>query len=152
MPAWIALTADALNAYLVAAQLTALRTKALAPGQADPFTEIAPDIIRKVRSYIASNPANAVDADELTIPPELKTDVCYLILGPMLGRLGIGLTKDQAQQVEVARSTLVALRDKKLLVTRPADAVTPDVQGEGGVTIVSAPPREMTRESLGGLF
>jgi hypothetical protein len=152
MPAWITLTADSLNAYLVAAQLTALRTKALAPGQADPFTEIAPDIIRKVRAYIASNPSNVVDAVELSIPAELKSDVCYLILAPLLGRLGLALTKDQAQQLDLAHSTLIALREKKLVVTKPDTAVAPDVQGGSGTEIISAPRREATRQTFDGLL
>jgi hypothetical protein len=151
MPAWITLIADNLNAYLVAEQVDALRAEALAPGQADPFTEIAPDVIRKVRAYIASNPDNVVDATELTIPPELKTDVSYLIIAPLLGRLGIALTKDQDKQLDLAHSTLIALREKKLLVSKPVDAIEPDVQGSAGVELASSTPRRVTSEKLSGL-
>jgi hypothetical protein len=151
MPAWINLIADNLNAYLVAEQVEALRAEALGDGQADPFTEIAPDIIRKVRSYIASNPDNVVDAAELTIPPELKTDVCYLIIAPMLGRLGLALTKDQDKQLDLAHSTLIALREKKLLVSKPDNAIEPEVQGSTGVEIASSTPRRATSEGLRGL-
>ncbi|MDR1284221.1 MAG: hypothetical protein LBK99_25895 [Opitutaceae bacterium] len=48
----------------------------------------------------------------------------------MLGRLGIDLTKDQADAVARAHSTLIGLRDKKLLVSMPDDPVEPDVQPE----------------------
>ena len=129
---WITLVASDLLPYLVADQVAALRTEALAPGQPDPFTEIAPAVIDKVRSYIASNRDNQVDADTAKIPPELKIDVCYLILAPMLGRLGIALTKDQSDALASAQSTLVGLRDKKLVVSAPENPVAPAVQPEQG--------------------
>lgn len=151
MPAWITLTADSLADYLVAEQLDALRTEALAPGQADPFGAVAGDVIAKVRAYIASNPENQVDADPLTIPPELKLDVCSLIIAPLLGRLGLALTEDQRRQLDLAQTTLVALREKKLLVAKPGNAVAPDVQGGSSVELASSTPRQATRENLSGL-
>jgi hypothetical protein len=148
---WITLTAADLNAYLVAEQLTALRTEALAVGQADPFTEVMPDVVNMIRAYIASNPANQVDASALTLPPELKLDVSYLIIGPLLGRLGIALTKDQSAALERAHSTLIALRDKKLVVSRPATPVEPDVQSATGVVLASSSTRQASRTSLSAL-
>lgn len=145
---WITLTVTDLNAYLLAEQLDALRSEALAPGQADPFTEIAPDVVAKVRAYIASNPDNQVDADPATIPAELKTDVCYLILAPMLIRLGQPISTDQAKQVDLAHSTLIALREKKLLVSQPANPIAPAVQGGSGVEIASVTKRRATSKSL----
>ncbi|HEY0966936.1 MAG TPA: hypothetical protein VGE76_16335 [Opitutaceae bacterium] len=151
MPAWISIAATDLNDYLVAEQVEALREEALAEGQADPFTNVATDVIRKVRAYIASNPQNVVDATELTIPPELKLDVCYLIIAPMLGRLGIALTKDQDKQLELAHSTLIALREKKLLVSKPVSAEVPDVQGGSAVVKVSGGARQATATTLRNL-
>ena len=151
MPAWISITADNLNDYLVAEQVEALREEALAEGQDDPFGPVATDVILKVRAYIASNPQNVVDAAALTIPPELKLDVCYLIIAPMLGRLGIALTKDQDKQLELAHSTLIALREKKLVVSSPVDAVAPEVQQPGGPQLVSSTKRKATRAKLAGL-
>ena len=145
---WIALVAANLNDYLLGEQIEALRTEALAPGQADPFTEVSVDVINKVRFYIASNPKNQVSAAPLLIPPELKQDVAYLVIAPLLGRLGIALTKDQTEAVDRAYSTLVGLRDGKLLVSNPDDAVLPAVQGSTGVEIVSQPCREFTRDSF----
>lgn len=151
MPAWITIIAANLNDYLVAEQVDALRTAALAAGQADPFTNVSADVIRKVRQYIASNPDNVVDATELTIPPELKIDVCHLIIAPMLGRLGIALTKDQDKQLDLAHSTLIALREKKLLVSKPVDAVEPDVQSNNGAELASSTTRRATTKALRAL-
>lgn len=152
MPAWITLTADDLKPIVVADQLEALRTEALAAGQADPFTEIAPSIVAKVRAYIASNPSNQVSATAETVPPELKLDVAHLILAPMLGRLGIALTDDQRKQVEIAHTTLIALRDQKLVVSKPLDPVAPDTQSpSGSESITPGPNRNYTRDSLDAL-
>ncbi len=151
MPAWITLAATDLRDYLIAEQLDALRKEELGPGQADPFTAVSRDVIAKVRAYIASNPENLVDANALTIPPELKLDVCYLVIAPMLGRLGTPLTKDQSQALDLAQTTLVALREKKLVVAKPDNAVAPDVQGGAGVELASSTKRQATRETLAGL-
>lgn len=148
---WITITAESLRAYLVAEQLTALQAEALAPGQAAPFTEIMPDVVRKIRAFIASNLDNQLDSGELTIPPELKLDASYLIIAGMLGRLGIAMTKDQADAHEAARSMLIALREKKLLVSKPTNPITPAVQGGTGVALVSSAPRQATANSLRNL-
>lgn len=145
---WLTLTAADLNAYMVAEQLDALRTEALAPGQADPFAEIAPDVVAKVRAYIASNPANQVDADPAKIPPELRGDVCYLILAPLLIRLGGSPTDAQQKQIEIAHTTLIALREKKLLVSQPANPIAPEVQGGSNVELASSTPRKATSRKL----
>ena len=147
---WITLTASDLRAYLVAEQLTALQSEALGAGQADPFTELMPDVVRMIRAYIASNPVNRVDATELTLPPELKLDVTYLVIAPMLGRLGIPLTKDQSAALDRAHSTLIALRDQKLVVSQPDTAIAPAVQGGPSVELASAPTR-LNRASLARL-
>lgn len=145
---WITLTAADLNDYLVAEQIDALRTEALAPGQADPFAQVAADVVAKVRAYISSNADNLVSADTTLIPPELKLDVAYLVIAPLLGRLGIGLTKDQTAALERAHSTLVGLRDKKLLVSKPADPVIPAVQGTFGAELASPGLRQVGARSL----
>ena len=145
MPAWITLVATDLNDYLLAEQVEALREEALGEGQADPFSKVATDIVAKVRSYIASNPSNQLDSDATTIPPELKIDVCYLILGPMLGRLGIALTKDQVKQLDLAHSTLIALREKKLVVSQPLNPIAPAVQSTVSVEQASGGGRRKTK-------
>lgn len=151
MSTWITIAATDLNDYLVAEQVDALRTAALAVGQADPFGAVAPDVIRKVRAYIASNGSNQLSSGALSIPPELKLDVCYLIIDPMLGRLNIALTKDQERAVEGANETLKLIASGKLKVSKPDDAVKPTVQGGPAVQTASAATRRATRETMKGL-
>lgn len=145
---WLSLTPSDLRPLLVADQLDALRTEALAPGQPDPFSELAPAVIAKVRAWIASNPANRVDADPATIPAELKLDVLHLILAPMLARLGQPLTADQRRQLDLAESSLAALRDKQLVVSQPALPVAPGVQTGSPVELAAATVRQATRSTL----
>lgn len=149
---WITITAENLRAYLVAEQLDALREEALGEGQADPFSEIMPDVVSKIRQYIFSNSANQLDAAEFSIPPELKLDAIYLIMAPLLGRLGIAMTKDQSDAHEAARSTLIALREKKLLVSKPDNPITPAIQGGSGVELVSSTPRQANARSMRDLL
>ncbi|MDR1283952.1 MAG: hypothetical protein LBK99_24515 [Opitutaceae bacterium] len=149
---WITLAAADLNDYLVALQMTSLRTAVLATGQADPFVQVAADVISKVRAYIASNPDNRVSATPLTIPPELRTDTCYLIIAPLMGRLKLKLNEDQRKALDIAHSTLIALREKKLLVSKPDDPVEPEVQGAcDSVEQASRGPRRFTQKSLSSL-
>lgn len=145
---WLPLSPSDLRPLLVAEQLEALRTEALAPGQPDPFSELAPAVIAKVRAWIASNPANRVEADPATIPAELKLDVLHLILAPMLARLGQPLTADQRRQFDLAQSTLIALREKQLVVSQPASPIAPAVQSASSVELAATSVRQATRASL----
>jgi hypothetical protein len=151
MTPWIQLSSQDLRAYLVADQLSALQTEALGAGQADPFLEVAPAVIAKVRGFIASNASNVLDAQAGSIPPELKLDVCYLIIAPMLGRLGIALTADQVRAVEAANSTLLRLADGKLSVSKPAVPTNADVQARAGIELASSTRRRFTQDSLRSL-
>lgn len=151
MAAWITISVNDLYPLMVSEQLDALRSEELAPGQADPFTEIAPAVIAKVRSYIGSNRENLVDSDPAKIPAELKLDVCYLVIAPMMIRLGLPLTSDQQKQVDLAHTTLIALRDKQLLVSKPDSPVTPNVQQGGSVQVVHSAPRSATSDTLRNL-
>lgn len=105
---WTQPTASDLDTYLVAAQVDALRTKAIRLGQTDPFAAARAEVLPVVRGYVAAAGTVALDADVLSVPPELKTATCVLILELMLGRLQIGLTEGQQSMVERAN---VQLRD-----------------------------------------
>lgn len=150
---WIVLVVDDLNDYLVAAQASALRTAALAGGQADPFTKIMPDIATRIRAKIQSCPRNAISVTANAIPPELKWAACYLIIEAMQVRLaGLKLTEDQKAQVNEARHALDRVAECKDTVTTPTDPLKPDsAQRSGGVSVVSTGTRTATRETMDGL-
>jgi hypothetical protein len=147
---WIAITAADLNDYLVAAQVSALRTAGKAATQTNRdqvFTDVIQRIRRKIENhYILSATAN-------TIPPELRTMACYIIIGALQPSIpGLSLTDDQKRQIETAESDLNRIADGKDAVSEPTDPLTPpETQKNAGVEIVKTPCPQVTREKLRGL-
>lgn len=122
MSAWITITAADLNDYMVAAQVSALRTAALGSGQTDPFGRVMPDIVERIRLKIQSCPSNRLSATAQTIPPELKWAACYLILEALQVRIpSLKLTEDQKNQVDRAVTQLDRIADCKDRVSEPDD-------------------------------
>jgi hypothetical protein len=153
MSAWIVLTVDDLNDYLVGAQVEALRTAALAVGQADPFTNIMHAIAARIRLKIESCARNEISATANAIPPELKWIAAYLVLEAMQLRLpSLRLTDDQRTQISEAKKQLDRIADCKDVVSVPDDPLEPsDAQQAGGITLVSNTTRRATREKMDGL-
>lgn len=104
--AWIPITYETLQAYLVGAQLDAVETAALATGQTSPFDEVAPSIVSKIRSFIAGCASNILDPDPTLIPASLKDTAAALIIEAMQPRLLLELTDDQRRAADNARSYL----------------------------------------------
>lgn len=151
MSTWIAIAADDLNDYLVAAQVNALRTAALGVGQTDPFSRVMTDIIERIRFKIQSCSANQLSAAVNTIPPELKWVACYLIIEALQVRIpALRLSEDQKTQVERAVAQLDRIAGCKDKVSQPDDAVQPDVTSSP-IEIVNKPTRSTTRETLDGI-
>lgn len=134
MAEWVKITDADLNDYLVGAQMNALRTAALARGQANPFTSIMQDRCNYVRNRISKR--IAISATPYAIPPELKTCTCMLIIEAMAGRLAVAvtLTEDQVRMVKRAYDDL-DIAGEDLLISTPDDPITPPVQSGGGITV-----------------
>ena len=151
MSSWITIATSDLNDYLVAAQVSALRSAALAPGQTDPFGRVMPDIAERIRMKIQSCANNQLSAVDNTIPPELKWVACYLIIEALQVRIpGLKLTDDQKNQVDRAVTQLDRIADCKDKVSQPDDAVQPDVAG-APLQIVCQPVRTTSRDTLQGI-
>src|ERR1043166_515200 len=104
---WIVITADDLNDYLVGAQMSALRTAALAAGQTDPFPRVMADVATRIRAEVRGCKANKVSNLVNSIPPDLKSDACALIIEKLQGRLaGFALTDEQKNAADNARNYL----------------------------------------------
>jgi hypothetical protein len=151
MPAWINITADDLNDYLVAGQMDALRSAALGDGQTDPFERIMQDRCNYVRNRISRR--ISISATPYAIPPELKTCASILIIEAMSGRLAIAieLTEDQRTMIRRAYSDLEIAATADFPVTLPDDAIAPTVQSGGGVSVVSKSTRQATGATMRGL-
>jgi hypothetical protein len=149
MPAWLTIQLADLNDYLVAAQVTALNSSALASGQSDRFTRIMTDMVSRIRVKIEGCPRNYLSATPLTVPPELKWVACYLIIEAMQAAVpGLKLTDDQRNQITKANDQLTRIADCKEVVSTPPDPLNPpDVQRPGQTQLVTHTKRISSRQA-----
>ncbi len=141
MPAWITLTSDDLAAYLVGAQVAALRSANLAPGEVDPFTAIAPNVIARIRNKVKSCPRNRLSATPDSIPPELKGQTIALLLTELQTRLSLALrlTPDQQDQARRAEKDLDQVMKGDFVISLPDDPLDVEtVQFGGPIQLVTA--------------
>lgn len=151
MSAWITVVVADLNDYLVGAQMTALRTAALAGGQSDPFTHVSGDVVNRIRMKIQSCARNRLSATAGTIPPECKWIACYLIIEAMQLRLpSLKLTDDQRTQIGEAKKQLDRIADCKDVVSQ-ADDLAAEGQTSAGISLVNSTCREASRTKLNGI-
>jgi hypothetical protein len=150
---WITLQATDLNDYLVGAQATAMRTAALAPGQADTFTAVMTDVVNRVRSEIRSNIRNLVSQTPLSIPPDLKSPTMALLVEAISLRIPqLKLSDDQKKAADNARSYLVRVARGEVVITMPPDPMVPDDQERGApITVIHADRRRYTHRQMRGL-
>lgn len=149
--AWTTISSDDLNHYLVAAQVSAMRSAALGAGQADPFTEVMPTVIARIRAICSTN-GKVISATANSVPPELKDIACYLILEELQTRLpGLVLTDEQRRQTDNGRDYLKQIARGDALVSDPLDPITPPVQQGAPIKVITSRTRLATRDTLKGL-
>jgi len=147
--AWITIAVADLNDYLLGAQMTALRTAALAVGQADPFTNVMHDRCNYVRNRIAGRVQLSVTA--YTVPPELKAQACLLIIEAMQNRLAVlALSDDQRASIARAYKDLDIAGTEALPISTATDAAEAEVEG-GGSPSVTAKTLTYNRTSQDGI-
>lgn len=150
--AWIVLTADDLNDYSVGAKVNALRTAALAAGQADPFTKVMTDIVAVMRAQIGSSGKNQVSLTANSLPPECKIYGCWLVIEAMQARLpGLSLKDEEKAMIDHAHAYMKSVAGGTTLVSEPVDPIDAGLQSGGSISVVSAPARKFTRETLDAL-
>lgn len=151
MAAWIVIADADLNDYLVAAQMNALRSAALARGQANPFTNVMQDRANYVRNRISRR--ITISETAYAIPPELKTTTCMLIIEAMAARLAVAitLTDDQVRMVKQAYRDLDLAGTDDLPISTPDDPITPAVQTAGGISVQRKRTGALTGGDLAGL-
>jgi hypothetical protein len=150
MSAWVVITDAYVKGLLVGAQLNALRTAALAPGQADPFPDAMHDVANYVRNRI-SNKIN-ISATPYAVPPELKRQAGMLIIEALQTRLpSLRLSEDQVRAITKAGKDLDIAGTPQLYISTPDDPVAPDVQSGGSIEIITKPRTTINRDSMRGL-
>ncbi|MDR0418072.1 MAG: hypothetical protein LBH08_01375 [Puniceicoccales bacterium] len=152
MTTWITIKVDDLYTYLVATQVDILRKCALAKNQGDPVVEVIRDISLKIRAQIANNRKNALSQQPYTIPPELKSEACILILEVAQTRIpGLKLTTDQIRLADQARLQLQKVVSGEIVVSMPEGHVV-EVQKsiEKSIEVVCHRPKIATNQHLKG--
>jgi len=120
---WITLTVADVEQYLLAPQLSALRSAALGQAQGDPLPEIIADVVGHVRAKIASCPRNTLDANPATIPPSLKAQACYTAIFRAQLRIPVlKMTDHQIKAYDNAREDLNRIASCTDAVEQPQDA------------------------------
>lgn len=157
MATWITITAADLRDYSVASKVTALRTAALGSGQADPFDAVMEDVVSAIRVQIQSKWPNHVSETANSIPPEMKTHVCWLILQALQTRLpGLNFTPPEEAMIKAAREYVDNVATGKYTVSKADDPISPrDVQNNAGIEVVTpstdATVRPVSKSTLAGL-
>lgn len=152
MTAWIQLTTDDVEDYLVGAQVNAIRNAALAAGQDDPLAEAITDISAEIRNHIRGCASNVLSATAGTIPPELRRHAVALVIEASQPRLRLKLSEDQTNAADNARRLLRDISACKYPVAEPDDPEsTPGDQGATARPNISARTRRYGRDSQDGL-
>lgn len=151
MTSWLTIAVADLEDYLLEPQMTALRTVALADGQADPFTKVMQDRCNYIRNRIAGRVQ--ISATAYAVPPELKSQTCLLIIEAMQPRLAVlPLTEDQKTLIATAKKDLDIAGTSDLPISSPTDPTDVEAQsGSGHVSVVRKPTTVLTRDDMAGL-
>ncbi|MBI3986980.1 MAG: DUF1320 family protein [Lentisphaerae bacterium] len=123
---WSALTETEVTTRLTGAEVTALKSAALAAGQTDPLPEIVQQAVDEVRGYIAACRTNTLGAAG-TIPSRLISAALALIRYRLATRLPVKalLTEDRVKENEAAIRLLERVASCDFVIEDP---VTEDTE------------------------
>lgn len=148
---WITLAESDVQARLAGAELTALKTAALASGQTNPLTPIIAQVIQEVRGYVAACGNNRL-GEGSTIPQELENDALAIIRYRLATRLPVSSLLNDARKEEYrdALRKLERVADCRFRIEQPA-VVSDQVIAGPAIEVAGSTTRKATREKLTGL-
>jgi len=148
---WNTLAESDVQTKLAGAELAALKTAALASGQANPLTAIISQVVQEVRGYTAACNQNELGAGE-TIPQELETAALAIIRYRLATRLPVASLLTDVRKEEY-RDALTLLRSVAKCEFRIEQPATPTAQIISGPAVqqVSGECRRVTRTTMKGL-
>jgi hypothetical protein len=127
---WIVITAADLDDALVGAKASAIRTAALASGQADRFDNVMHARSNYVRNRIAGR--CSLSATAYAVPPELKTQTCLLIIEQLQTVFpSLRLSDDQKNTISRAYKDLDIAGTVDFPISTATDAAAADVSIPG---------------------
>lgn len=148
---WNTLTEAKFLQHCTGAEATAIKTAALASGQADPLADTLAKVVQEVRGYIAAHQQNAL-GEGVTIPDELENAACAIARYRAFNRLPVKslLTETRITEYKDALALLRDVAAGRFAIEQPV-TVSDQVTGGPGVEIVSSTTRRATRAKLSGL-
>jgi len=149
--AWITITVDDLKDAKLAALVEACQTAALGSDQDDPTSAIIADVIARIRAEVAGCRANALDADTSTIPADLKSLACRMIMRQCQSRLQLELTDDEREEQRNDLRYLERIAKCEIPVAATDDPVTDEVQPGAASPSITARTRYFSRELQDGI-
>ncbi len=127
---WIVITAADLDDALVGAKASAIRTAALASGQADRFDNVMHARSNYVRNRIAGRVQ--ISSTAYAVPPELKTQTCLLIIEQLQTVFpSLRLSDDQKNTISRAYKDLDIAGTVDFPISTATDAAAADVSIPG---------------------
>lgn len=147
---WTTITATDLNATKLAPLLDALRTAALADGQADPLLEITTNAVNRIRRMIAACRTNQVDADAMKIPESLKALACRMIVREAKDRLEIELTDTEKKAWDVDERELTRISNCEVPIEISDNSEAPPVQSTQPGPRITGRKKQYDRASQSG--
>jgi len=153
--AWITLSEEDVQGRLAGAELTALKSSALATGKtaAEVIAQALEDVSKKVRGYVAACRNNTL-GDGTSIPDELKDAALALVVDFLFTRLpAMKSLYDEARQnrAKVAMSELRDAAACKIAIVPPATEAEDQAAGPA-VELVNSGTRVATRSKMKGLL
>lgn len=148
---WTTITIDDLKDAKASALVEACRTAALGQGQDDPLPGIIANVITRIRAEVASCEENSLDADTATIPADLKSLACRMIIREAMSRLQQPLNDDEKEEQRNDLRYLERIAKCEVKVSATDNPSSGEVQSGGAIEQVSTPTRTATRTKLAGL-
>lgn len=148
---WVVIIPEDLDDYLLGAGMVALRTKALAAGQIDPFTNTMNTVTNRIRAEIAK--LMVLSDTDNAVPLDLKWCACVLILEQMHARIPTLRLIDNYQEIlKDARDYLKRVNAGKVWVAAPSDpAAVPYIQSEVAPVVIRSSTRQCTASTMAGI-
>ena len=151
MPNWIAITKDTLYEAKIAIVIDLCNDLLRADGQDERVNGIIAGVVGEVRTAVATCPNNAVDADETTIPKNLRDLTVDMIIARLKGAIEDELTEDERSNLQWRRNQLKAVAACDLRVDSPDNPIAPQVEGSTATQLVR-PGRPVDRCDIDRLF
>ncbi len=149
--AWATLTEAKFLQHCTGAEVTAIKSAALASGQTEPLTDTLAKVVQEVRGYVAAFGQNTLGLG-VTIPSELENAACAIARYRALNRLPVKslLTPTREQEYRDALALLRDVAAGRFAIEQPETPSTQVMAGPG-VEVASNTTRKATRHKLSGL-